>query len=355
MAVMADATRLTRQGRLAEATALIQRNLGIARGVGPGLIGDDAVDSSAVRTLAPLRRSGRGSRDAEHGSPDDAFLNRSYTNRAGTRAYRLYVPTGYHGQAVPMVVMLHGGTQSVADFAAATGMNALAERDTILVAYPEQARSANPMGYWNWFQPGNQTRDAGEPSLIAGITKQVMGSYAVDAGRVCMAGFSAGGAMAAVMAATYPDLYAAVAVHSGLPAGAAHDLPSAYQAMRTGPPRSTGRLGRAVPLIVFHGDRDPVVSPVNGDRLVGEALRMAGPGTVKSTSRGQVRNGHAYTRTVYTGADGTTFIEQWIVHQAGHAWSGGKANGSYTDPRGPDASSELIRFFGGHTTGPRES
>ena len=161
--------------------------------------------------------------------------------------------------------------------------------------------------------------------------------------------------MAAVMAATYPDLYAAVAIHSGLPAGAAHDLPSAYAAMRTGPTRTTGHVGRAIPLIVFHGDRDPVVSPVNGDRLVGEALRMAGPETVKSTSRGQVHNGRPYTRTVYTGADGTTLIEQWIVHQAGHAWSGGKANGSYTDPRGPDASSELIRFFGEHTTGTRES
>lgn len=353
MATIADATRLTRQGRLAEATALIQRNLGI-RGAGPGLLGDDAVDPGPMPTSAPLRRAGRRGWNVEHTAAGGAFLNRSYTNRAGTRAYRLYVPTGYHGQAVPLVVMLHGGTQSVADFATATGMNALAERNAFLVAYPEQARSANPMGYWNWFQPGDQVRDAGEPSLIAGITGQVMGTYAVDAGRAYIAGFSAGGAMAAVMAATYPDLYAAVGVHSGLPSGAAHDLPSAYRAMRTGPTRTTGRLGRAIPLIVFHGDRDPVVSPVNGDRLVGEALRMAGPGTVKSTSRGQVHNGHPYTRTVYTGADGTTLIELWIVHQAGHAWSGGKANGSYTDPRGPDASAELIRFFGGHT-GPRES
>jgi len=332
MATIADATRLTRQGRLAEATALIQRNLGNARGAGPRMRG-------AVPNVA-------------HGSPGGAFLGGSYTNRAGTRAYRLYVPTGYRGQSVPLVVMLHGGTQSVADFATATGMNALAERDTFLVAYPEQARSANPMGYWNWFQPGDQVRDAGEPSLIAGITRQIMSKYAVDAGRVGIAGFSAGGAMAAVMVATYPDLYAAVAVHSGLPSGAAHDLPSAYAAMRTGPTRPTGRrVGRVVPLIVFHGDRDTVVSPVNGDRLVAEALGLAGPGMVKSTSRGQVRNGHFYTRTVYTGANGATLIEQWIVHQAGHAWSGGKAHGSYTDPRGPDASAELIRFFRGHLAG----
>ena len=380
MATIADATRLTRQGRLAEATALIQRNLGIARGARPGLLDDDTVDSGpavatpgtrplqapsgwrsrrgatiGVPTSAALRRAARGARDVEHGSPGGAFLARSYTNRAGTRAYRLYVPTGYRGQSLPLVVMLHGGTQGAADFATATGMNALAERHVFLVVYPEQARSANAMGYWNWFQPGDQVRDAGEPSLIAGITRRIMSTYAVDAGGVGIAGFSAGGAMAAVMAATYPDLYAAVAVHSGLPFGAAHDVRSAYAAMRTGPPRSTGRLGRAVPLIVFHGDRDPVVSPVNGDRLVGEALRTAGPATVKSSSRGQVRDGHAYTRTVYTGADGAALIEQWIVHQAGHAWSGGKANGSYTDPRGPDASAELIRFFGGHITGRGEN
>jgi len=246
--------------------------------------------------------------------------------------------------------MLHGGTQGVRDFAAGTGMNTLAERDTFLVAYPEQASSANPMRYWNWFQPGDQVKGAGEPSIIAGISQQIMSTYSVDASRVYIAGFSAGGAMAAGLAGT-PDLYAAVGVHSGLPYGAAHDLPSAVAAMSHGPTTSTRGAGRAVPLIVFHGDRDPIVGPVNADCLVADALKTAGPGAVRSTMLGRVQDGHAYTRTVYKNSNGETLIEQWTVHQARHAWSGGNANGSYTDSRGPDASAELIRFFGEHARG----
>jgi len=241
--------------------------------------------------------------------------------------------------------MLHGGTQGVDDFAIGTRMNEMAARDTFLVAYPEQAGAANPMKYWNWFRPGDQMAGAGEPSLIAGITQEIMSTYEVRPSRVAVAGFSAGGAMAAVMAATYPHLYSAVGVHSGLLHGAAHDLPSAFAAMSKGPATCGPPAGRAVSLIVFHGDQDSVVACINADCLVNDGLRAAGPGVAKSTVPGRVQGGHSYTRTIYDASDHGTLIEQWIVHGADHAWSGGSPDGSYTDSRGPDASAEMIRFF----------
>jgi poly(hydroxyalkanoate) depolymerase family esterase len=281
--------------------------------------------------------------------PDGAkFDERSYANAAGSRTYKLYVPSGYHGQALPLVVMLHGCTQSPDDFAAGTRMNELAEEQMFLVAYPAQPQSANASKCWNWFNAGDQKRDRGEPSLIAGITQKIMREFNVAPGRCYIAGLSAGGAAAAIMGATYPDVYAAIGVHSGLACGAARDMPSAFAAMRQGGApaagaRRHGEAKRPVPAIVFHGDRDTTVNPVNGDEIIAQSKAAADLST--SVSRGKTPGGIGYTRTVQEDANGRPMLEQWVLHGAGHAWSGGSAAGSYTDPRGPDASREMLRFF----------
>ena len=206
-------------------------------------------------------------------------LAASCTNHAGTRAYKVYVPSTYNGQALPLIVMLHGCKQNPDDFAAGTGMNAIAEQNDCFVVYPAQAHAANGSNCWNWFKAEDQQRDRGEPSIIADITRDVIREYHIDPSRVYVAGLSAGGAMAAIMGATYPELYAAIGIHSGLPVGAAHDLPSAFAAMKNGGATKEPRNAREapIPVIVFHGDRDTTVHPRNGEQALAQCIGQTSP------------------------------------------------------------------------------
>lgn len=351
-----DATRLTREGRLQEATALLRegvRSLGVpSRSPAPHSTQQPVQPAkarftglgSAVRALA---RPASSASSAPAKPPAGAsFLERSYACPAGTRAYRLYIPSAHEAAApLPLVVMLHGCTQTPEDFAAGTRMNEVAEELGFIVAYPGQSPSANSSRCWNWFRPDDQRRDAGEPSIIAGITREIIAEWNVDASRVFAAGLSAGGAAAAIMGGAYPDLFSAVGIHSGLVHGSAQDLPSALSAMRQGARSSAPKQALDKPLrtIVFHGDSDSTVAPVNADQVV--AYARAGIELTSLTHQGVSPGGSRYTRTVYSDASGMAMVEDWRVHGGGHVWSGGSLAGTYTDPRGPDASREMVRFF----------
>lgn len=279
------------------------------------------------------------------------FLVHSFAMPTGSLAYKLYLPAGYDAGAAtayPLLVMLHGCTQNPDDFAAGTRMNALADQHGFLVAYPAQSAHANGSKCWNWFRPQDQSRGAGEPAFIAGMTRQLIARERVDASRVYVAGLSAGAAMAVVLGRTYPDLYAAVGAHSGLPYAAAHDVGSAFAAMKSGaPPRRRASPGHPrVATIVFHGDRDATVSLANGAAIVAQASGADRAGVLAASQQsGTANGGRGYTRTEYRDPAGTLVVEDWQVHGGGHAWMGGSASGSYTDPQGPDASAEMVRFF----------
>jgi poly(hydroxyalkanoate) depolymerase family esterase len=395
---MADATHLTRSGRLSEAVALIQS---VLRGRRPNErpqthVSDSIALPAAVLELhaadvppvadaptatipapgvlegtlgrleiplpgLPGLRSwqGRGAAPADIAPAAGQFVSGTFSSEAGTRAFKLYVPSGAPDarRSRPLIVMLHGCTQSPDDFAAGTRMNFAAEEHGCLVVYPEQHVSANAQKCWNWFKPIEQQRGGGEPALIAGITRQIMRDYDVDAARVYVAGLSAGGAAAAIMGETYPELYAAVGVHSGLACGAARDLPSAFAAMSgNGPVRVGSRVSTRgaqvaehdVPTIVFHGDRDTTVHPRNG----AEVVARAGGGVEVLSEARTTPHQRQFTRSIRRDETGRSVLELWEIHGAGHAWSGGSASGSFTDPNGPDATREMLRFFLEHAHEP---
>ena len=300
--------------------------------------------------MPSFQAPGFGSATPAASLPEGAqFIDGQFSNHAGTRSYKLYIPSSYHGQAMPLLVMLHGCTQNPDDFAAGTQMNAVAEEQQCFVVYPAQTQGANSSRCWNWFNAIDQQRGQGEPSIIAGIAQQIIEQYPVNEREVFIAGLSAGGAMAVIVGTLYPELFAAVGVHSGLPFASAQDLPSALSAMKGGAMPKPGREAPAggVPIIVFHGDRDNTVNLRNGDEVFAQGVRSQ-PGSRQASAAsfdGSVPNGHRYTRTTQRQADGAPLGEYWVIHGAGHAWSGGSDAGSYTDGKGPDASREMMRFF----------
>jgi poly(hydroxyalkanoate) depolymerase family esterase len=373
---MRQATQLARAQNVVEATRVIQRALsGRGHAVSPGEPSPeiscplDAVDLAKSANLGEVLKLLRQADLPSFGLdsaplakfrktppvtvPDGAaYLTRTFACEAGSRDYKLYIPSHMDGRKLPLIIMLHGCTQNPDDFAVGTRMNQLAEEHGFVVAYPRQPTKANQLACWNWFNPKDQTRDLGEPSIIAGITRTIMAELNIDAERVFVAGLSAGGAMAEIMSATYPELYAATGIHSGLAYGSATDAASAFAAMSgasspVAPPQRKRRLKRAkgrVRTIVFHGASDQTVHPSNGEMILAEA-RADLADTTRETQHDGSAGGRAYTRTVIVDASGVPQVEHWAIEGLGHAWSGGCPDGSHTDRHGPDASREMLRFF----------
>lgn len=366
---LASAGLDTTAGPMHDVTQTIRRALGAGRLVEPApSCGSESVIDVAARVVPAREDAEDAAWDREPSNSQaqqrpGSFESHQFSNDVGSRAYKVYVPAGKSDAPRAMIVMLHGCTQSADDFAAGTQMNRLADEHGFMVVYPEQAAHANASKCWNWFKPQDQLRGAGEPSLIAGIVGEVAQRNGADPRRIYVAGLSAGAAMAVVLGETYPELFAGVGAHSGLPYGSAHDIPSALAAMkggRSGMPglkNGPGAAGtplrkavQAVPVIVFHGDRDHTVQQTNGAHIVQQArdahgAQAGGAGLRVSTQSGVTTRGRRFSRTVHADSEGQARVESWTLHGAGHAWSGGHASSSYTDGTGPDASAEMVRFF----------
>jgi poly(hydroxyalkanoate) depolymerase family esterase len=338
-------------GRMADATRAISQALkaaGLSR-TSPDTVQPRAPQPEpAVAGTAPAWNTFGRTRAPVPAQDTPCFTTHTHTEGTASRSYKLYVPASYAGAPMPLIVMLHGCKQNPDDFADGTRMNALAEQHGFLVAYPAQSTGANGSNCWNWFNTAEQTRAGVEASLIAGIARSVSRTYRIDERRVFVAGLSAGAAMAVILGATHPDVFAGVAAHSGLPVGAAHDVPSAFAAMHGRPASATREPLAGVRTIVFHGDSDSTVVAANGQEIVERAVSGFSAQGKALTRQGQPRStigGRECSTTRYLDADGRAQVEAWIVHGAAHAWSGGSPKGSYTDRSGPDASAEIVRFF----------
>src|ERR1700681_4727970 len=366
-----EAMRLMQTGDLLAATAAIQHRLSGVAAIklsfparSPSRDALDGTFRLVDETPLATEDTSSGGSSARASTPEERtqFSEHTYTGSAGTRRYKLFIPSAYRGQPLPLVVMLHGCTQTPDDFATGTRMNTLAEERACFVVYPAQPQTANMSKCWNWFQASNQRRDQGEPAIIAGLIRELLPTYGLDHERVYVGGLSAGGAMAVILGRAYPELFAAIGVHSGLPYGTAHDLPSAFAAMhqRDAPGariahRENPQAWRGgIPTIVFHGDLDTTVHPRNGEKVASQSAGASafnagnGSSTAAATEEacaGRTPGGHSYTRRLFKDVAGKVVGEHWLVHGAAHAWFGGDPRGAYTDPKGPDASSEMMRFF----------
>lgn len=300
-----------------------------------------------AQALLPAALAGSNAAEISPRIPSEAqYLSRTHRCAAGSRGYRLYLPAS-QPRPKGLILMLHGCNQTPDDFAVGTHMNALAEKHGLAVAYPAQTKRHNAASCWNWFKPADQIRGAGEPEILASLARKLMREFSLDRMCVFVAGLSAGGAMAAILADVYPDVFSAAGIHSGLARGAARDMLSAMTAMRSGTtsgvtapfaPMESGLVRR----IVFQGDADTTVHPSNAALIVAAALGDHAKPT-KVSKRSVL--GRGYTRNDFSGPDGEVLLELWMLEGAGHAWSGGRVAGSYTDRKGPDASAQMVRFF----------